>query len=81
MRVPKKEQGYSVLIDEFATGHIYNTDLTLFLKGENEHEAFYISKTKEFVLNLINTNPKFECVIFDFMGKHLTTYDKHGERK
>ena len=86
MNTPKlKENKCSVLIAEYATGHVCKKDLTLFLKGHNEDEVFQLFETfqdaKEFALNFITNTPDFECAIFDAKGEHLATFDKQGERK
>ncbi len=86
MDAPKlKENECSVLIAEYSTGHVYKKDLTIFLDGEDENEIFQIfenfDKAKKFVLNFVDTNSEFECVIYDYAGEHLFTCDKNGERR
>lgn len=86
MQAPNlNENKCSVLIAEVATGHIFKKDLTLFLKEQNESDLFQIfdsfQEAKNFALNFVETNPKFECVIYDWSGKALFVYDINGERE
>ena len=80
-----KENNCSVLISEYATGHVFKRDLKLFLIGEDENEVFQIfdnfSNAKDFVLSFIKSNPEFECTIYNFKGEWLATYDQNGERR
>jgi hypothetical protein len=80
-----EENNCSVLISEYATGHVFKRDLTLFLNGEDESEVFQIfdnfSNAKDFVLSFIKSNPEFECTIYNFKGDWLATYDQNGERR
>ncbi len=85
MDAPKLEiDKCSVLIADIQTGHVYKKNLTVFLKGENESDVFQIfdnfANAKEFVMQFVHSNPKFECVICDYQGQHLFTYDKNGDR-
>lgn len=86
MKAPNLDKNKcSVLIAELATGHIFTKDLTLFLKGENESNLFQIfdsfQEAKEFALDFVSSNPKFECVLYDWSGKPLLKYDINGKRK
>ena len=86
MDAPKLERNKcSVLIAEYATGHVFKKDLTLFFKGNNEQEVYQLFdnfyNAENFVLNFIESKPKFECSIYNHNGQHLKTYDITGERK
>ena len=83
MDAPKLEENKcSVLIAEYATGHVFKKDLTLFLKGDNEQEVYQLfdnfNKAETFVLNFIKSKPEFECSIYNNNGEHLKTYDITG---
>ncbi|GAB3025610.1 hypothetical protein GCM10027051_32960 [Niabella terrae] len=86
MNAPKLEENKcSILIAEYATGHVLKKDLTLFLNGDNEQEVFKLfdnfSDAQHFVLNFVKGKPEFECSIYDQNGMHLKTFDITGERK
>lgn len=72
------------MIAEYATGHVFKKDLTVFLTGDDENEAFQVfdnvNAAKAFVLNFIKKRPEFECSISDHKGKHIATFDVTGER-
>jgi hypothetical protein len=80
-----KENKCSILIAEYATGHVFKKDLTLYLKGDNEEEFYQFfenfNDAEIFVLNFIKNKPEFECSIYNYNGEHLKTYDITGERK
>ena len=40
-----------------------------------------VYNAENFVLNFIESKPKFECSIYSHNGQHLKTYDITGERK
>lgn len=79
-----EENKCSVLITESATGHVLKRDLTLFLDGDFESEAWQLfdsfSDAERFVLNFIKSKPEFECAIYNHKGEYLKTYDLTGER-
>ena len=84
MDAPKLEENKcSVLIAEYATGHVFKKDLTLFLKGDNEKEVYQLfdnfHNAENFALNFINSKPEFECTIYNDNGEHLKTYNITGE--
>ena len=86
MNAPKLEENKcSILIAEYATGHVFKKDLTLFLNGDNEQEVFKLfdnfSDAEHFVLNFIKSEPEFECSIYNHNGEHLKTFYITGERK
>lgn len=86
MNAPRlQENKCSLLIAQYATGHVFKKDLTLFLNGQNENEVFQefctFQYAKDFALNFLTKNPGFECSIFDNNGEHIATFDKDGERK
>jgi hypothetical protein len=86
MEAPKLEENKcSVLIAEYATGHVFKKDLTLFFNGDNEQEVYQLfdsfNDAENFVLNFIKSKPEFECSIYNDNGEHLITYDLTGERK
>lgn len=86
MDAPKLEENKcSVLIAEYATGHVFKKDLTLFLTGDKEQDVFLIFdnfyNAETFALNFIKSKPEFECSIYNNNGQHLKTYDTTGERK
>lgn len=86
MKAPVLEENKcSILIAEYATGHVFKKDLTFFLKGDNEEEVYQIFRNfydaEIFVLNFIKSKPEFECSIYNYKGEHLKTFDITGERK
>jgi hypothetical protein len=86
MKAPLLEENKcSILIAEYATGHVFKKDLTLFRKGDNEEEVYQFFENFDdaeiFVLNFIKRKPEFECSIYNHNGEHLKTYDIKGERK
>jgi len=86
MRAPVLEENKcSILIAEYATGHVFKKDLTLFLNGDNEEEVYQLFENFDdaeiFVLNFIKRKPEFECSIYNHKGEHLKTYYIKGERK
>ncbi len=86
MDIPKLEANKcSVLIAEYATGHVFKKDLTLFLNGDDEQEVFKLFdnfyEANSYILNFIKANPEFECSIFNDNGEHLKTIDMTGERE
>ena len=80
-----EENKCTILIAEYATGHVYKKDLTLFLNGDNEEDVYQLFENFDdaeiFVLNFIKRKPEFECSIYNHNGEHLKTYDIQGERK
>jgi hypothetical protein len=74
----------SVIIVEYNTGIVCYKDLTYYQNGMKENEVFQIfdsfSEAKEYVINFVATNPKFECTIFDDCGELLAIFDLYGER-
>ncbi|GGH27592.1 hypothetical protein FAZ19_19105 [Sphingobacterium alkalisoli] len=86
MNAPKLEKGKcSILIAEYATGHVFKKDLTLFRKGDSAGDTYQLFENfydaENFVLNFIKSKPEFECSIYDHYGEHLKTYDITGKRK
>lgn len=86
MKAPVLEENKcSILIAEYATGHIFKKDLKLFLKGDSEIDIYQLFDNyydaENFVLNFIKSKPEFECSIYNHNGEHLKTYDVTGERK
>lgn len=86
MDIPKLEANKcSVLIAEYATGHVFKKDLTLFLNGDDEQEVFKLFdnfyEADSYVLNFIKANPEFEYSIFNDNGEHLKTIDMTGKRE
>ena len=86
MKAPVLEESKcSVLIAEYATGHVFKRDLTLYLIGDNEEEVYQLFENfydaEVFVLNFIKSKPEFECSIYNNHGEHLKTCDITGERK
>ena len=64
MKAPLLEENKcSILIAEYATGHVFKKDLTLFRKGDNEEEVYQFFENFDdadiFVLNFIinDVNP------------------------
>lgn len=78
------ENQFSVLIAEYSTGHVLKKDLTFFLVNENPDEVFQVfegfESAKEYVLNLIKIRPDCECVIMDFKGAHVASFDRNGKK-
>ena len=86
MNNPKLDKSKcSLLIAEYATGHIFKKDLTIFLKGQDESEVFQVfdnfEVALEFAQTFIKIRPEFECSIYNNKGEYLTTLDLTGERK
>ncbi len=86
MKAPILEENKcSILIAEYATGHVLKKDLTLFLKGDNEEDVYQIFQNfydaEIFVLNFIKSKSEFEFAIYNHKGEHMKTYDITGERK
>ncbi|KFC18454.1 hypothetical protein [Chryseobacterium sp. FH1] len=86
MKAPLLEENKcSILIAEYATGHVSKKDLTLFHKGDNEEEVYQFfenfDNAESFILNFIKSKPQFECSIYNHNGEHLKTFDITGERK
>ncbi|MBF4472545.1 hypothetical protein [Flavobacterium sp. HJJ] len=86
MKAPILEENKcSILIAEYATGHVFKKDLTIFSKGQNDKEVYQLFDNfydaESFVFNLIKSKPEFECSIYNHKGEHLKTYDITGERK
>lgn len=80
MKAPKLEKDKcSMLIAEYATGHVFKKDLTLFLKGDSEGDVYQLFDNfldaENFVLNFIKSKPEFECSIYNHNGEHLKTYN------
>jgi hypothetical protein len=75
----------SVLIADYATGHVLKKDLTLFLNGDKEEDVYQLFENfyeaENFVLKFLKTKPEFECSIYNHNGEHLKTSDNRGERK
>ncbi len=85
MKAPILEENkYSILIAEYATGHVFKKNLTLFLNGDNEEDVFLLFDNfhiaKNFAIKLIQSKPEFECAIFNHNGEHTSTFDVTGER-
>lgn len=85
MEIPKLSLNKcSVIIVEYNTGIICYKDLTYFQNGIKEDEVFQrfdsFLEAKEYVINFVATNPKFECTIFDHYGELLGVFDLNGER-
>ena len=74
----------SVLIAEYATGHVCKKDLSVYRNFEDKNEVFQIFDTekeaRQFATGLISKKPDYECVIYDHQGDHVETYDKNGIR-
>ena len=86
MDIPKLDEcKCSLLIAEYATGHVFKKDLTIFLDGQNEKDVFQtfgnFSAAAEFAKTLIKSRPEFECSIYNHAGEHLATFDTTGQRK
>jgi hypothetical protein len=75
----------SVIIAEYNTGIVCYKDLTYYQNGIKEDEVFQsfdsFLEAKEYVINFVAANPKFECTIFDHSGEPLFAYDLNGEQK
>ena len=85
MKAPILEENKcSLVIAKYSTGHVMKKDLTIFSSGENEQDVFQVfdnlNTAKEFALQLIKSNPEFECSILNHNGVHLVTFDITGER-
>ena len=86
MKAPVLEKNKcSVLIAEYATGHVFKKNLTLVLTGDSEADIYQLFDNffdaENFALNFIKSKPEFECSTFNHNGEHLKTYDITGERK
>jgi hypothetical protein len=79
------ENKCSVLIAEYATGHIYKSNLTKFMHGDNEKDIFQIFNNlidaRNYALDFVQKNPNFECTVFNNNGDFISLYNKKGERK
>lgn len=75
----------SILIAEYATGHVVKKDLTIYLNDDYEANVFQlfdnVNQAEHFISSFIKINPQFECSIYNHNGEHLKTYDTLGERK
>lgn len=86
MKAPKLiENKCSLLIAEYATGHVFKKDLTLFSKADDESDVYLLfnsyENAEEYAQNFIKSRPEFECHIYDQKGKYFKTYDVNGKRK
>jgi hypothetical protein len=86
MKAPLLKEGYcSLLIAEYATGHVYNKDFTLYNNNNDFASVFQIfesfDEAKKYATEMVLTKPDFEFVILDNIGEHLITFDCKGERK
>ena len=84
MKAPLLEENKcSILIAEYATGHVFKKDLTLFRKGDNEEEVYQLFENfydaEIFILNFIKSKPEFECSIYNHNGEYLKTYNITGK--
>lgn len=86
MKIPILDKNKcSVLISEYATGHVFKKNMTLFQHGENENEVFQIFENivdaRNHTVNFIAENPRFECTIYNQKGEFVTLFNLNGEWK
>jgi hypothetical protein len=86
METPFLKEGYcSILIAEYATGHVYNKDFSIYNNNEDSVNVFQIFENfqgaRNYADKMILSKPDFEFVILNHVGEHLLTIDCNGERK
>jgi hypothetical protein len=85
MEIPKvKSNQFAVAKAQYSSGIIIKKDSSFFLDGENINEVYEVfnsfQEAKDFAIDEVRKNSEIECLILDYEGNHISTFDVNGER-